>query len=180
MSAKIKELECALAAAHLQLRSGSDPPEDSIDRNPDLDPIARRRSYGESSGSLAIDQDGVSRFYGDTASSEVRGFPPVASDYLSESFDDSILLAFFRCVSSLLPPLQSLNDALQGAGLASIYHLPDLQQLNLPSEIIDLFNAFPFGMRDRPHSKSYFLPFVPTRGRALQLLEHYYQSFAWM
>ena len=72
------------------------------------------------------------------------------------------------------------DDVSQGTGLASIYHLPDLQQLNLPKEIIELFNAFPFGMRDRPHNKSYFLPFVPTRGRALQLLEHYYQSFAWM
>lgn len=96
MSAKIKELECALAAAHLQLRSGSDPPEDSVDRNPDMDPIARRRSYGESSGSLAIDQDGVSRFYGDTASSEVRGSCPAVPDDLSESFDVSISLAFSR------------------------------------------------------------------------------------
>lgn len=68
----------------------------------------------------------------------------------------------------------------QGAGLSAIHHLPDLRQLNVPTEIIELFNAFPFGMRDRPHNKSYFLPFVPTRDRALQLAEHYYQFFAWM
>ena len=72
MSAKIKELECALAAAHLQLRSGSEPPEESGDRTQEWHHTNRRRSYGESTGSLAIDQDGVSRYYGDTASSEVR------------------------------------------------------------------------------------------------------------
>lgn len=61
-----------------------------------------------------------------------------------------------------------------------MHHFPDLHQLGLPTEVLELFNAFPFGLRDRPHTKSYFLPFIPARDRALKLTEYYYQSFAWM
>ncbi len=71
MSAKIKELESALAAAHLQLRVGTEPPEESQGRDPSTRTGVRRRSYGDGTGSLAIDQDGMSRYYGDTAASEV-------------------------------------------------------------------------------------------------------------
>lgn len=92
MSAKIKELEYALAAAHLQLRAGSDPPEDGGDRNPDCYQTARRRSYGDSSGSLAIDQDGVSRYYGDTAASEVC---PVLPHYFRKGSDIVSILQYF-------------------------------------------------------------------------------------
>ncbi|KAJ3527260.1 hypothetical protein NM688_g8153 [Phlebia brevispora] len=144
MTAKIKELESALAAAHLQLRSGNYQSEYSRERNFQNSLSCKRRPYGGSPGSLAIDQDGVSRYYGDTASSE-----------------------YF---TGLIP----------GTGLSSIHHLPDLRQLSLPTELIELFNSFPFGLRDRPHNKSHFLPFIPPRERALQLAEHYWQSFAWM
>lgn len=69
MTAKIEELESALAAAHLQLHAATN---GYVDRRPQTTVFTgRRRPLGQSSGSLAIDQDGVSKYYGDTAASEV-------------------------------------------------------------------------------------------------------------
>lgn len=70
MSAKIKELESALAAAHLQIRTRSTSPEDRQPENKGVTG-ARRRMYGLGTGSLAIDEEGLSRYYGDTSASEV-------------------------------------------------------------------------------------------------------------
>lgn len=69
MSAKIKELESALAAAHLQIRSQSDSPQDETEGKGLIG--CRRRMYGVGTGSLAIDNEGLSRYYGDTSASEV-------------------------------------------------------------------------------------------------------------
>ena len=68
MSTRIRELESALEAAHLQLRAENHRT-DYSQKDPSN---ARRRPCGQGSGSLAIDQDGAARYYGDTASSEVR------------------------------------------------------------------------------------------------------------
>lgn len=71
MTAKIKELEDALAAAHLQIRqSTSEPPEETHPTHEGL-VDARRRSYGTGTGSLALDDEGRAQYYGDTAASEV-------------------------------------------------------------------------------------------------------------
>ena len=67
MSAKIKDLESALAAAHLQMRAQTDPPEGSSKGYTGT----RQRSYGVGTGSLAIDNEGVSQYFGDTSASEV-------------------------------------------------------------------------------------------------------------
>ena len=67
MSTRIRELESALEAAHLQLRAENHRT-DYSQKDPSN---ARRRPCGQGSGSLAIDQDGAARYYGDTASSEV-------------------------------------------------------------------------------------------------------------
>lgn len=69
MSAKIKELESALAAAHLQIRSQPGSPADEVDSKGVTG--CRRRMYGVGTGSLAIDKEGLSRYYGDTSASEV-------------------------------------------------------------------------------------------------------------
>lgn len=71
MASKIKELESALAAARLQMNASVDPPEECDGREPDNQRPIRRRAYGEGSGTLAINEDGVSNFHGDTAQSEV-------------------------------------------------------------------------------------------------------------
>lgn len=76
MEAKIKELESALANAHLQYGIDSEAEEEGDSRDPQC-VRGRRRPYGEGSGSLAIDSDGVSRFHGDTAQSEVSGGPRI-------------------------------------------------------------------------------------------------------
>ncbi|KAG1876498.1 hypothetical protein DFJ58DRAFT_178328 [Suillus subalutaceus] len=56
----------------------------------------------------------------------------------------------------------------------------DPKYLGLPFEIIDLCNAYPFGLRDSQYTKFLFLPFLPSRERALQLMELYYRNVAWM
>ena len=68
-AAKIKELEDALAMAHLQIRAQSEPPEDKTEAKELTG--ARRRVCGVASGSLAIDREGLSRYFGDTSASEV-------------------------------------------------------------------------------------------------------------
>lgn len=78
MSVKIKELEGALAAAHLQIRTQSDSPEDAPEKKGHAG--ARRRSYGVGTGSLAIDGEGLARYYGDTSASEVCLPPAVYAD----------------------------------------------------------------------------------------------------
>jgi hypothetical protein len=56
----------------------------------------------------------------------------------------------------------------------------DPKYLGLPFEIIDLCNAYPFGLRDSQYTKYLFLPFLPPRERASQLTDLYYQNVAWM
>lgn len=52
--------------------------------------------------------------------------------------------------------------------------------VDLPSEIIDLVNAFPFGLKESVHSKSLFCPYLPSRQRATELADIYYRNVAWM
>lgn len=59
-------------------------------------------------------------------------------------------------------------------------HRPDIEGLGLPAEMKELFNAFPFGMRDHLYTKALFLPFIPSYDRALELVEGHYQNFSWM
>ncbi|KAJ3528064.1 hypothetical protein NM688_g8044 [Phlebia brevispora] len=73
-----------------------------------------------------------------------------------------------------------LSDLIPGDGLSTIYQPPDIQDMGLPREMIQLFNAFPFGMRERVYNKLLFLPFIPSKERALQLTNYHYERFAWM
>ncbi|TFK32802.1 fungal-specific transcription factor domain-containing protein [Crucibulum laeve] len=54
------------------------------------------------------------------------------------------------------------------------------KHLDLPQEIINLLNAFPFGLKDNPYSRFLFIPYLPTRERAMELTELYYINVAWM
>jgi hypothetical protein len=56
----------------------------------------------------------------------------------------------------------------------------DPKYLGLPFEIIDLCNAYPFGLRGSQYTKFLFLPFLPPYERALELMELYYGNVAWM
>ncbi|KAG1741151.1 hypothetical protein EDB19DRAFT_739063 [Suillus lakei] len=56
----------------------------------------------------------------------------------------------------------------------------DPKYLGLPFEIIDLCNAYPFGLKDSQYTKFLFFSFIPPRERALQLMELYYRNVAWM
>ena len=66
-AARIRDLEAALTPRQARdLRAqGADKPETQGPTG------ARRRMYGVGSGSLAIDKQGLSRYYGDTTQSEV-------------------------------------------------------------------------------------------------------------
>ena len=73
MEAKIKELEEQLAAAHLHMSNGPESLEETDGRDPHSESNKMRRPYGDGSGCgcLAIDREGVSRYHGDTAQSDV-------------------------------------------------------------------------------------------------------------
>ncbi|KIP10047.1 hypothetical protein PHLGIDRAFT_125875, partial [Phlebiopsis gigantea 11061_1 CR5-6] len=134
-TARIRDLEAALTQRQPRDRSAqaADKPESSAG--------ARRRMYGVGSGSLAIDKDGLSRYYGDTTLSE-----------------------FF---TQLIPD----------GGVNNMCHLPDFQALNLPDEIVTLFNAFPLGLRNRPFSITVFSSFLPPRNKATEIAEIFYDRY---
>jgi len=52
--------------------------------------------------------------------------------------------------------------------------------VNLPADINDLMQAFPFGLKNCPYNRSIFRPYLPTKTRALELASIYYRSVAWM
>jgi hypothetical protein len=53
-------------------------------------------------------------------------------------------------------------------------------KLNLPYELLELVNAFPFGVADSPCTKFDFIPYLPFRERAVYLADLYYKNTAWM
>ncbi|KAF9005897.1 fungal-specific transcription factor domain-containing protein [Cyathus striatus] len=53
------------------------------------------------------------------------------------------------------------------------------QHLELPPEVVDLMNAFPFGLKDCPYTKLVFMQYLPTRERALEIAALYYTNVAW-
>ena len=59
-------------------------------------------------------------------------------------------------------------------------HLYKHGSVNLPAEIIDLKHAFPFGLKDCPYNKSILHPYLPSKGRAMELAIIYYRTVAWM
>jgi hypothetical protein len=46
--------------------------------------------------------------------------------------------------------------------------------------MIDLMNAFPFGVRDSPYSKGMFLDYVPDFRKAHRLADLYFINIGWM
>ncbi|KAF8737756.1 hypothetical protein AX14_012328 [Amanita brunnescens Koide BX004] len=52
--------------------------------------------------------------------------------------------------------------------------------LQLPTEIIELMNAFPLGLKDCPYIKSIFTPYIPLREKAIEIIDIYYSHVAWM
>ncbi|KAF8920617.1 fungal-specific transcription factor domain-containing protein [Mucidula mucida] len=70
---------------------------------------------------------------------------------------------------SLLPPTE------EEAAFTNEHH-----NLDLPYELVDLVNSFPFGMKDCSYTKIIFAPYIPTQERAMYLAELYYKNTAWM
>ncbi|RXW14682.1 hypothetical protein EST38_g11178 [Candolleomyces aberdarensis] len=54
------------------------------------------------------------------------------------------------------------------------------QLVDLPTEILDLMNAFPFGFRDAPYEKDIFLEYIPDLPHAQQLADLYFVNIGWM
>ncbi|KAG7093883.1 hypothetical protein E1B28_007522 [Marasmius oreades] len=54
------------------------------------------------------------------------------------------------------------------------------ERLTLPYEILELMNAFPFGLKSAQHAKLLFAQFLPSRSRADYILDLYYKWVAWM
>lgn len=53
-------------------------------------------------------------------------------------------------------------------------------QLNLPFELVQLSNAFPFGLRSCPHDNTLFVSYLPSHEKATHLVDLYYKNVAWM
>ncbi|KAF8638943.1 hypothetical protein AX16_010417 [Volvariella volvacea WC 439] len=85
------------------------------------------------------------------------------SENYSPRFQDS--LEFLR---NLLSPFEGDADKF------------NLKQLDLPPEIVDLVNAFPFGLKECQSAKTIFLPYFPTKERAEELANAYYHDIAWL
>ncbi|KAK7061130.1 hypothetical protein VNI00_000866 [Paramarasmius palmivorus] len=54
------------------------------------------------------------------------------------------------------------------------------ERITLPYELLELMNAFPFGMKSAPYIKSLFTGFLPSRARATFIADLYYKYVAWM
>ncbi|KAI6125436.1 fungal-specific transcription factor domain-containing protein [Pisolithus croceorrhizus] len=54
------------------------------------------------------------------------------------------------------------------------------RDLDLPAEITELCNAYPFGLRENLYTKYIFLPYIPARELALHLAGLHYEKVAWM
>ncbi|KAF9268994.1 hypothetical protein L218DRAFT_916484 [Marasmius fiardii PR-910] len=54
------------------------------------------------------------------------------------------------------------------------------ERLTLPYEILELMNAFPFGLKSSQNTKMLFAQFLPSRSRAEYILDLYYKYVAWM
>lgn len=155
MTGRIKELEEALHKSQKSNRGGSEP-------HPLLQTPSQSREYAELPELRTIyDEEvhDVSESIG-SLSIDVNG----RTKYHGESVGSEYFQPLFPPDS--YPPQQSVPT--------------DPKYLGLPFEIVDLCNAYPFGLRDSQYTKFLFSPFLPSRERALQLMELYYRNAAWM
>lgn len=155
MTGRIKELEEALHKSQKSNRGGSEP-------HPLLQTPSQSREYAELPELRTIyDEEvhDVSESIG-SLSIDVNG----RTKYHGESVGSEYFQPLFPPDS--YPPQQSIPT--------------DPKYLGLPFEIVDLCNAYPFGLRDSQYTKFLFSPFLPSRERALQLMELYYRNAAWM
>ncbi|KAG2145129.1 hypothetical protein DEU56DRAFT_194357 [Suillus clintonianus] len=155
MTARIKELEEALDESQKSNRSGSE-------SHPLLQTPSQSNELVELPELLTIYDDevhDVSESIG-SLSIDVNG----RTKYHGESVGSEYFQPLFP--PDGYPPQQSVPT--------------DPKYLGLPFEIIDLCNAYPFGLKDSQYTKFLFLPFLPPRERALQLTDIYYRNVAWM
>ncbi|KIK47381.1 hypothetical protein CY34DRAFT_73944 [Suillus luteus UH-Slu-Lm8-n1] len=154
MTGRIKELEEALHKSQKSNRGGSEP-------HPLLQTPSQSREYAELPELRTIyDEEvhDVSESIG-SLSIDVNG----RTKYHGESVGSEVRQLI---PPDSYPPQQSVPT--------------DPKYLGLPFEIVDLCNAYPFGLRDSQYTKFLFSPFLPSRERALQLMELYYRNAAWM
>ncbi|KAG1760121.1 hypothetical protein EDD22DRAFT_980737 [Suillus occidentalis] len=157
MTGRIKELEEALHKSQKSNRGGSEP-------HPLLQTPSQSREYAELPELRTIyDEEvhDVSESIG-SLSIDVNG----RTKYHGESVGSEVRQLIRVFFPDSYPPQQSVPT--------------DPKYLGLPFEIVDLCNAYPFGLRDSQYTKFLFSPFLPSRERALQLMELYYRYAAWM
>ncbi|KAK7686373.1 hypothetical protein QCA50_010597 [Cerrena zonata] len=144
LTAKVKELEAALSNAQRATASSSHPSTSNMSEGLDREPDGQVGRLAESVGSMAISEEGATKYHGSTSSSE----------YLS----------------SLLPG----DRTEQGT-----QRMRDPKFFGLPTDIIDLVYAFPFGLPNCPYSISIFTRFIPPRNTAREIVEMYWTYAAW-
>lgn len=155
MTGRIKELEEALHESQRSKRGGSE-------SHPLLQTPSQSHEHAELPELRTIYDDEVLNI------SESIGSLSIDIDGRTKYRGESVGSEYFQ---PLFPP-----DSYPSQQSIST----DPKYLGLPFEIIDLCNAYPFGLRDSQYTKFLFLPFLPPHARALQLMELYYQNVAWM
>lgn len=99
--------------------------------------------------------------------SKAIGSLSIGSDGQAKYHGESAGSEYFQ---ELLPLPQEIEQEQNGGHL----------EAELPTEIVQLMNAFPFGVKDCPYSKSIFEPYFPPRERTLELVNIYFTHVAWM
>ncbi|KZP23764.1 hypothetical protein FIBSPDRAFT_1042620 [Athelia psychrophila] len=154
--ARVEELQNRLRAASggshplLQKDTLALPADDLQLYNDDSD-------LAEAMGSLAVDPDGNAKYHGESAASE-----------LIDRIESAVRFSSDAHSKSNFKQNENTGD------------VPDLGLISrqLGHAIADLFNAFPMGLTVCRYTISEFYPFMPSRSRALELVDIYYKKGA--
>ncbi|KZP23765.1 hypothetical protein FIBSPDRAFT_736809, partial [Athelia psychrophila] len=173
--ARVEELQNRLRAAsggsHVLLQKDTlTPPVDDLQLyNEDSD-------LAEAMGSLAVDPDGNAKYHGESAASEVKLL-------ICKQIYQTDLGLHLQLIDLVESEVRLSSDAHSKSNFKQKENTGDAPDLGLMSRqlghaIADLFNAFPMGLTVCRYTISEFYPFMPSRSRALELVDIYYKTGA--
>src|ERR1700722_5881217 len=98
----------------------------------------------------------------------------------NETYHNAQYFQDLLAVRTFVPPQSIDSDCLPQPEEEDSQVSPDPKFLGLSFELVDLMNAFPFGLKDCPYTRYLFVPFLPSRERTMELADIYYKNVAWM
>lgn len=179
---RVKQLETALrpTEAHLVGDETHPLPSEQVSS----DGLAAHETFDDGTGDLtdaigaiSIAGDGKAKYYGETASSEVRSQPPTIWKF-TILHTVSTRTGEIQCQSVIDP--DAFDNLIITQDADPEWNVRDPAVLGMPRAIIKLFNAFPMGLTNCVYDISSFFEYIPSRERALELVDLYYCHVAWM